>query len=117
MAGGGTEEAVVVRGGTATADGGGNGATEGGARLTVAPVPSEMTATTVPTGTTSPTLALISASTPAVVAGTSIEVLSVSISNRLSPGTTESPGALYHCVILPSATVSPSWGIRTSMFP
>src|SRR5688572_3367650 len=76
-----------------------------------------MTATIVPTGTTSPTAARISASTPVEVAGTSMEVLSVSISNRASPGRTASPGALYHCVILPSATVSPSCGIRTSIGP
>ena len=49
------------------------------------------------------------------VAGTSIEVLSVSISNRLSPGFTASPADLNHFAILPSATVSPSCGIRTSM--
>ena len=50
-----------------------------------------------------------------VVDGTSIDTLSVSISNRLSPGFTASPADLNHLVILPSATVSPSCGIRTSM--
>src|SRR6185437_2762012 len=57
----------------------------------------------------------MSVSVPALVAGTSIDVLSVSISNRFSPGFTESPAALNHFVILPSATVSPSCGIRTSI--
>src|SRR5580693_6443854 len=57
----------------------------------------------------------ISESTPVVIEGTSIETLSVSISNRLSPGFTASPAALNHFVILPSATVSPSCGISTSM--
>ena len=52
------------------------------------------------------------ASTPASVAGTSIDTLSVSISNRLSPGFTASPADLNHLVILPSATVSPSCGMR-----
>src|SRR5262249_54248221 len=52
---------------------------------------------------------------PADVAGTSIETLSVSISNRLSPGFTASPADLNHLVILPSLTVSPSCGIRTSI--
>src|SRR5262249_25595453 len=54
-------------------------------------------------------------STPAVVDGTSIDTLSVSISNRLSPGLIASPADLNHFVILPSATVSPSCGISTSM--
>src|SRR5665811_2302512 len=83
------------------------------AALGEAPAP-EITATTAPTLATSPTPNLISLSVPALVAGTSIEVLSVSISNRLSPGFTASPADLNHFTILPSATVSPSCGIRTS---
>src|SRR5215471_17548632 len=84
-----------------------------GAGLEAAPGP-EITATTAPTLATSPTLKWISVSVPAVVDCTSIDVLSVSISNRFSPGFTASPAALNHFVILPSATVSPSCGIRTS---
>jgi len=80
-----------------------------------APPPSAMTATMAPTGATSPAETRISASTPVAVDGTSIETLSVSISNRLSPGLTGSPAALNHLVILPSATVSPSCGISTSI--
>src|SRR5882724_1936969 len=74
-----------------------------------------MTATTAPTFATSPTWKLIAERVPANVAGTSIEVLSVSISKRLSPACTGSPAFLNHWVILPSRTVSPSWGIRTSI--
>src|SRR5262249_28832003 len=81
-----------------------------------APAPSAITATTAPTGATPPAGTRISASTPAAVAGTSIDTLSVSISNRLSPGLMASPAALNHCVILPSATVSPSCGISTSIY-
>ena len=81
-----------------------------------APTPSAMTATTAPTGATSPAATRISASTPAEVEGTSIDTLSVSISNRLSPGLIASPADLNHCVILPSATVSPSCGISTSIY-
>src|SRR5262249_33910861 len=80
-----------------------------------AAAPSAITATTAPTGATAPAGTRISASTPAVVEGTSIDTLSVSISNRLSPGLMVSPAALNHCVILASATVSPSCGISTSM--
>src|SRR4029078_4858538 len=80
-----------------------------------APTP-EITATTAATLATSPTLKRISVSVPLVVDGTSIDVLSVSISNRLSPGFTASPADLNHLLILPSATVSPSCGIRTSIY-
>src|SRR5215831_2762872 len=88
-------------------------ASAGGA---LAAEPSAITATTAPTGATSPAGTRISASTPAVVDGTSIDTLSVSISNRLSPGLMASPADLNHCVILPSATVSPSCGISTSIY-
>ena len=91
------------------------GAGAAGAELVAAPAPSAITATTAPTGATSPAATRISASTPVVVDGTSIDTLSVSISNRLSPGLTASPADLNHLVILPSATVSPSCGISTSM--
>src|ERR1700733_1485730 len=81
-----------------------------------AAAPSAITATTAPTGATVPSGTRISLSTPAVVEGTSIETLSVSISNRLSPGFTVVAAATNHLVIFPSATVSPSCGIRTSIF-
>src|SRR5260370_1021522 len=81
----------------------------------LAAAPSAIAATTAPTGAPSPAGTRISASTPAVVDGTSIDTLSVSISNRLSPGLMASPADLNHCVILPFATVSPSCGISTSI--
>src|SRR4051812_41301916 len=92
----------------------------GGAPLAAAPLkaaaPSPaITATTAPTSAVSPAATLISASVPAVIDGTSIDTLSVSISNRLSPGFTASPADLNHFVILPSATVSPSCGIKKSI--
>src|SRR5207248_7100965 len=45
----------------------------------------EITATIAPTGAPSPAATRISPSTPAMVEGTSMGTLSVSISNRLSP--------------------------------
>src|SRR5581483_2555654 len=84
-----------------------------GCDFVASPAP-EITATTAPTLATSPTWKRISVRVPLVVDGTSIDVLSVSISKRLSPGFTASPAFLNHLVILPSATVSPSCGIRTS---
>src|SRR5262249_46216518 len=110
--------------GAATAPGLGCGAAAAGARAggaaasgasAGAPPGPAITATTAPTGATSPTPIRISASTPVSVEGTSIDTLSVSISNRLSPGFTASPADLNHFVILPSATVSPSCGISTSI--
>src|SRR5258708_39686074 len=101
--------AAATRAGVAGACAGA-GATVG---LAAAPAVSEITATTAPTGATAPTATRISASTPVVVEGTSIETLSVSISNRLSPGLTGSPAALNHLVILPSETVSPSSRLLT----
>ena len=87
-------------------------------RLTTPALPSPMTPTMAPTGATSPSGTRISLKMPASVAGTSIETLSVSISNRLSPGFTASPADLNHLVIFPSATVSPSCGMRMFMrFP
>src|SRR5262249_24379035 len=73
-------------------------------------------APTAPPAAPSPAGTRIAASTPAVVDGTSIDTLSVSISNRLSPGLMASPADWNHCVILPSATVSPSCGIKTSIY-
>src|SRR5271169_2122858 len=93
----------------------GGGVLAAAGALAAAPLPSAMTATTAPTGAISPSGTRISLSTPVVVDGTSIETLSVSISNRLSPGLTGSPANLNHLVIFPSATVSPSCGIRTSI--
>src|SRR5262249_50070508 len=96
-------------GGGDEAGGGGGGRGLPAARWPAIP------ATMAPTGATSPAATRTAASTPASVAGTSIDTLSVSISNRLSPGATLSPADLNHLVILPSATVSPSCGIRTSI--
>src|SRR5262245_1395236 len=117
-AGEGAAAAVGARAGAAGAFGAGDGAVADGAGIgfTAAPLPA-ITATTAPTGATSPAATRTSASTPASVAGTSIDTLSVSISNRLSPGATLSPACLNHLVTLPSATVSPSCGIRTSINP
>ncbi len=76
---------------------------------------SPTTAMTAPTGATAPTSTLIALRTPAASAGTSTVTLSVSISQRFSPAATASPTDLNHLMILPSDTVSPSCGMRTSM--
>src|SRR5262249_45880155 len=74
----------------------------------------EMTATTELTGTVSPSLARISATTPAAGAGISASTLSVEISNNGSSRSTRSPTFLSHRTIVPSAIDSPIWGITTS---
>ena len=53
--------------------------------------------------------------TPATSDGTSIETLSVSTSNRISSTATVSPTFLCQFATVPSATVSPSCGINTSI--
>ncbi len=68
----------------------------------------------VPTSTVSPSGTRISWSTPEAGEGTSESTLSVDTSNRGSSTSTWSPTALNHWVIVPSVTVSPSWGISTS---
>jgi hypothetical protein len=88
------------------------GETLGGLAPAESPWSPASTATTEPTGTVDPAGARISDSTPPAVAGISIDVLSVSISNKLSPGEITSPTALYQTMMVPSATVSPSWGIK-----
>jgi hypothetical protein len=59
-------------------------------------------------------LTLISAMKPAVGDGTSVSTLSVETSNSGSSTATGSPTFLNHLVIVPSVTVSPSWGMVTS---
>src|SRR5205085_3418573 len=75
---------------------------------------SEITAKRVPTSTVSPSGTRISATKPPAGEGTSESTLSVETSNRTSSGSTLSPTCLNHLVIVPSVTVSPSWGIVTS---
>ncbi len=43
-----------------------------------------------------------------------MSTLSVETSNNASSAATESPTFLNHCVMVPSVTVSPSWGRVTS---
>src|SRR5689334_3478021 len=74
-----------------------------------------MTATTLLTGTVSPSCALISASTPAAGEGISASTLSVEISNSGSSRSTLSPTFLIQRTMVPSATDSPICGITTSI--
>src|SRR3546814_7597591 len=76
--------------------------------------PPPITARTAPTSTVSPSATLISVSVPLVGDGTSESTLSVDTSKSGSSSATESPTALNHLVIVPSVTVSPSWGIVMS---
>jgi hypothetical protein len=52
-------------------------------------------------------------SVPAAGDGTSVSTLSVEISNSGSSWATSSPSCFSHFRIVPSMTVSPSWGILT----
>src|SRR5467141_3820042 len=76
--------------------------------------PSLIWPSSAPTATVSPSLAAISASTPAAGAGTSIVTLSVSSSTSGSSTATGSPGCLNHLPMVASVTDSPSAGTRIS---
>ena len=89
------------------------GSAAGGSAGGASPAPPTR-ARTCPTSTRSPSLARISASTPATGDGTSVSTLSVDTSKSASSRATSSPTCLNHRVMVPSVTVSPSWGIMTS---
>src|SRR5262249_27437509 len=74
-----------------------------------------MTATTLLTGTVSPSLTRISDTTPAAGDGISASTLSVEISNSGSSRSTFSPTFLIQRTIVPSAIDSPICGITTSV--
>src|SRR6516225_3277810 len=85
-----------------------------GAAFAAGATPSLIWPRSVPTATVSPSLAAISASTPAAGAGTSIVTLSVSSSTSGSSTATASPGFLNHLPMVASVTDSPSAGTRIS---
>jgi len=76
---------------------------------------SRITASFAPTLAVAPSATSISTITPVACAGISVLTLSVSTSNSTSSAFTASPTFLYHFVTVPSATVSPSCGIITSI--
>src|SRR5262245_29073005 len=92
------------------------GAGEDGALPTAAAAPASvsMYATTVLIGTVCPSLTLMSTSVPAAGDGISASTLSVEISKIGSSRATFSPGFLSHLVSVPSAMLSPIWGMITS---
>jgi len=64
-------------------------------------------------GTVSPSSTRIFVRTPSTGDGTSALTLSVMTSRSGSYFSTASPGCFSHLPIVPSATLSPSWGIVT----
>src|SRR5690242_14299183 len=85
-----------------------------GASSTVSPG-APISATTLSTGTVSPSRAVILSSTPAAGDGISASTLSVEISNSGSSRSTVSPTFLFHRTIVPSAIDSPICGMTTSV--
>ncbi len=65
------------------------------------------------TGTVSFSFTTISVSTPEAGAGISASTLSVEISKRGSSRSTRVPTFFSHLVTVPSATLSPIWGMMT----
>ncbi len=80
-----------------------------------APAPSLIWPSRAPTATVSPSLAAISASTPAAGEGTSMVTLSVSSSTSGSSTATASPACLNHLPMVASVTNSPRVGTRMSV--
>src|SRR5229473_139906 len=74
-----------------------------------------ITATTLLTGTVSPSFARISVTTPATGDGISASTLSVEISKSGSSRSTDSPTFLIQRTMVPSAIDSPICGITTSV--
>src|SRR5688500_1186025 len=74
-----------------------------------------MTATTLLTGTVSPSFTRMSVRTPAAGDGISASTLSVEISNSGSSRSTASPTFLIQRTIVPSAIDSPIWGMTTGV--
>ena len=110
--------AVGGRRGAAAGGGAAGGAALAGAAagFAAAPAaPSVICPSSAPTATVSPSLALISPSTPADGAGTSIVTLSVSSSTRGSSTATLSPAFLNQRPMVASVTDSPSVGTRISV--
>jgi len=68
-----------------------------------------------PTATTSPSLAMCSPMLPSAGAGISALTLSVTTSAMDSYLATGSPGCFSQRAMVPSVTLSPSWGMVTVM--
>ncbi len=86
----------------------------GASVATAAPASVSISATMVLIGTVCPSVTLIAASTPAAGDGISASTLSVEISKIGSSRATLSPAFLSHLVSVPSAMLSPIWGMITS---
>ncbi len=112
-AGAGSGSGVGI-GAAGAGSGAGAGAGSAAAAGAGAAPASPTTAMTAPTGTVSPSCTRISVSVPATGEGTSVSTLSVDTSNSGSSAATASPIFLNQRVIVPSVTVSPSWGRVTS---
>src|SRR5271154_4271914 len=116
--GGALAAAAAATGAAVTAAGGGGLAALAGAAagLAAAPAaPSLICPSKAPTATVSPSLAVISPSTPAEGAGTSMVTLSVSSSTSGSSTATASPAFLNQRPMVASVTDSPSVGTRISV--
>ncbi len=102
--------------GSGAGEGAGAAASAFGAGESAAARPSSavsMTAISALLGTVAPSSTRISVRIPANGEGTSALTLSVMTSRSGSYFSTESPGCFSHLPIVPSATLSPSWGIVT----
>ena len=86
-----------------------------GAALLAAVAPSSIWQRSAFTGSTSPSFAEMRATRPAAGDGSSLSALSVAISTSGWSLVTTSPSRTSHLVMVPSETLSPSWGMVTSI--
>src|SRR6185295_16915135 len=115
-ASGASDGGALGAAGAGAAAGAAAGLAAAGAAAGSAPAaPSFIWPSNAPTATVSPSLAMISPSTPADGAGTSIVTLSVSSSTNGSSTATASPAFLNQRPMVASVTDSPSVGTRISV--
>ena len=97
--------------GDGTGAGAAAGAADDAGRTPLAgPLPSSTSAIGAPMGTVSPSWAMMRSNSPATGDGTSMVTLSVTTSTSGSYRSTWSPGCLSHLPMVPSTTLSPTWG-------
>src|SRR6266446_785170 len=115
-AGAGCEDVTGAGWGDANGPGWGDATGPGCEGVTAAAEPAApITATTLLTGTVSPSFARISVTTPATGDGISASTLSVEISKSGSSRSTDSPTFLIQRTIVPSAIDSPICGMTTGV--
>src|SRR4051795_5432424 len=102
----------TTRAGSLTLGAGGSPIAAAASPLPAAP---SIRASTVPTSTVWPTSTRISTTVPSPGDSTSVSILSVEIPQMISSRSTRSPTRFFHSTTVPSETLTPIWGMTTSI--